>query len=80
MFVEGAEQAKPLSICQSLTNALPTQDLFTVHLVALEDLLERVLLWWVAGLTIVNLLWLFDRVVTSHLDLYSELFIISSES
>jgi len=80
VFIEGAEQAQPLTIWQSLTDALATQDLFTVHLVALEDLLERVLLWRVAWLPIVDLLSLFDRVITSHLDLYSKLIIICFES
>jgi len=70
VFVERAEKAEPLSICQPLAYAFPAQDLFAVHLIALKYLLEGVLLRRIAGFSVVNLLWLFDRVVTSHLGLY----------
>jgi hypothetical protein len=49
-----------LTVREPLAYALPAQDLFAVHLIALEDLLVGVLLWWVAGLSVVNLFWLFD--------------------
>jgi hypothetical protein len=59
-----------LSIRQSLAHALAAQDLLAVHLVALEDFLEGVLLRRVAGLPIVNLLWLLNRIVAAHLDYF----------
>jgi hypothetical protein len=70
VFVQGAQQTKPLSIRQSLADALAAQDLLAVHLVAFEDFLEGVLLRRVAGLPIVNLLWLLNRVVATHLDYF----------